>query len=252
MSAPAFAGRVAIVTGASRGLGAEIARRLAAEGAAVAAIDLKEEWAQATVEAIRAAGGRAIAVGADVSSRDAMHRAVARSSDELGPADILVNNAMWNRYAPIAAIDEADAGRMFGVGLGGIVWGIQAVAPAMAGRGGSIVNIASVAAKVGMANALLYCGVKAGVEGLTRAASVELGSAGIRVNAVAPSTVATEGVRAMLDADRLDQRARQTPLGRLGEPGDIADAVLFLASERAAFVTGQTIYVDGGIGHALA
>lgn len=233
MSAQALTGRVAIVTGASRGLGAAIARRLAAEGAAVAAIDLKAEWACGTVEAINADGGQAIAIGADVSSRDAMHDAVAHALHKLGQVDILVNNAMWNRYATIAAIGEADANRMFGVGLGGIVWGIQAVAPVMAGRGGAIVNIASVAAKVGMANALLYCGVKAGVEGLTRAASVELGGAGIRVNAVAPSTIATEGVRAMLDEDRLVARARQTPLGRLGEPDDIADAVLFLASDRA-------------------
>ncbi|WP_326523562.1 SDR family NAD(P)-dependent oxidoreductase [Sphingomonas sp.] len=247
----ALSGRVAIVTGASRGLGAAIARHLAEAGAAVAVVDLKEGWAASTAQAITDAGGRAIAVGADVSSRDAVHDAVERTARELGPPDVLVNNAMWNRYDPLDAITEDTADRMLGTGLGAVAWGIQAVTPHMAARGGAIINIASVAARVGMANALLYCGVKAGVEGMTRAASVELGPVGIRVNAVAPSTIATEGLTAMLGAARVAARAEQTPLGRLGTPLDIAEAVLFLASDAASFITGQTLYVDGGIAHAI-
>jgi 3-oxoacyl-[acyl-carrier protein] reductase len=117
--------------------------------------------------------------------------------------------------------------------------------------GGSVVNIGSVSGRLGIANALVYCGVKAGVDGLTRAASVELGPQGIRVNAIAPSTVATEGVKAMLDNEAMEDRAARVPLGRLGQPDDIARAALWLASDDSRFVTGQTLAVDGGMAHAF-
>lgn len=247
-----LSGKVAIVTGASRGLGRAIAERYAVAGASVVALDLKAAWAEATVEAIVAAGGQAIGLACDVADRDAFHASVAAAVERLGRVDVLVNNAMWNRYEAIEDVRPETAERMIGVGFNAIVWGIQAAAPAMrAGGGGAIVNIGSLAGQVGMANALLYCGVKAGVGGLTRAAAVELGPDRIRVNAIAPSTVATEGVVALVSGETLAKRVAATPLQRLGETGDIAEAALFLASDAAGFVTGQVLNVDGGIATAL-
>lgn len=245
-------GRVAMVTGASRGLGRAIAERLAAAGASVAVIDLKQHWLQPTLDGIAAAGAQGLALAADVSDRDAVHAAVQQTVDAFGGLDILVNNAMWNSYDPIDAITPDTFQRMMGVGMAGVAWGVQAAAPAMRARGGgSIVNIGSMAGRLGMAGAMLYCGVKGAVDAMTRAASVELGPDGIRVNAVAPSTVATEEVRAMLDEETFAKRVASTPLRRLGETGDIAEAVLWLASDRSRFITGQSIAVDGGLGHAF-
>ncbi|UVO50684.1 glucose 1-dehydrogenase [Sphingomonas sp. SUN019] len=245
-------GRVALVTGASRGLGREIARRFAAEGAAVALLDRKAQWSAEAVREIEDAGGRAIALGCDVADRDALHAAFAEAATALGPLDIVVNNAMWTRYAPIPEIDQETVDRMLGVGVAAIVWGTQAAAAQMQGRGGAIVNIASVSATLGLPNAMVYCGVKAAVEGMTRASAIELAPQRIRVNAVAPSTVATEGVRAMLDDATFAARVASTPLGRLGETADIAEAVLFLADgARSGFITGQSLLVDGGISIAL-
>lgn len=243
-------GKVALVTGASRGLGKAIATLFASQGAAVALVDLKEHWAQKVADELTAAGGRCLGIGADVSDREAVRAAVARTVERFGRLDILVNNAMWNRYEPIEAIEPETVDKMIGVGISGVVWGIQAAIPAMAG-GGSIINIASASAFIGMNHGLVYCGVKAGVCGLTRAASVELGSRRIRVNAIAPSTVATEGVKAILDEAAIEDRTARVPLGRIGEPEDIANTALWLASEEAGFVTGQTIVVDGGMIHAF-
>lgn len=245
-------GKVAFVTGASRGLGRDIAVRLAKAGAAVALLERKAQWAEETVETIREAGGQAHALGCDVSDRDALHAAFAEAAATLGPIDIVVNNAMWTRYAPIADIDADSVNKMLGVGVAAIVWGTQAAVAHMNPAGGAIVNIASVSARLGLVGGMVYCGVKAAVEGMTRASAVELAPRAIRVNAVAPSTVATEGVRAMLDEATFDARIKSTPLGRLGETADIAEAVLFLADPaRSGFVTGQSLLVDGGITIAL-
>ena len=246
-------GRVALVTGASRGLGRAIAALLATEGCAIVAVDLKQHWAEATAEAISAAGGTAIGIEADVADRQAVTDAVQATMSAFGRLDALVNNAMWNRYDPIAAISEETMARMLGVGFGGVVWGIQAAAPAMAqGGGGSIVNIASVSGLLGFPNALLYCGIKASVGGLTRAAAAELGPSGIRVNAIAPSTIDTEGVRAVVSAERMQARIAQTPLRRLGAPEDIARTVLYLVSDESSFITGQLLAADGGLATSLA
>ena len=241
-------GRVALVTGGSRGLGRATAELLAAEGCAVAVVDLKESWAQGAVDAITAAGGQALAIGADVSDRAAIRAAVERTAETFGRLDVLVNNAMWNRYEPIEAITEETAARMLGVGFNAVVWGIQAAAPVMARTGGgSIVNIASVSGLLGIPNALLYCGIKAAVCGLTRSAAAELGASGVRVNAIAPSTVDTEGVRAVVSAEKMQSRIEQTPMHRLGTPEDIARAVRYLACDDSSFVTGQVLTVDGGL-----
>ena len=247
-----LAGKVALVTGASRGLGRAIAMRFASAGATVVAIDLRAEWAQATADAIIADGGAALGLGCDVSDLAAVTAAIAQATEAFGGIDILVNNAMWNRYEPIAEITTSTAERMIGVGFSAIVWGIQQAAPIMRQRGGgAIINIASVSAQMGLPHALLYCGIKAGVTGLTRAAAVELGPDAIRVNAISPSTVATEGVLGMLSPDRFADRVARTPLRRLGETDDIANAALFLGSDAASFITGQVITVDGGLANAI-
>jgi 3-oxoacyl-[acyl-carrier protein] reductase len=200
-----------------------------------------------------AAGGRALAIGADVSDRAAVGEAIERTADAFGRLDILVNNAMWNRYEPIETITEETAARMLGVGFNAVVWGIQAAAPVMARTGGgSIVNIASVSGLLGIPNALLYCGIKAAVCGLTRSAAAELGATGVRVNAIAPSTVDTEGVRAVVSAEKMQSRIEQTPMRRLGTPADVARAVRYLACEDSSFVTGQVLTVDGGLATSFA
>ncbi|MDJ0979702.1 MAG: SDR family oxidoreductase [Erythrobacter sp.] len=245
-------GKTAIVTGGSRGLGRAIAVRLAQGGAQIAIFDLKREWAQKTADLIENAGGKAIALGCDVSDGEAMTLAFEQTTECLGGLDILVNNAMWNRYEPIADITSETVQRMTGVGFSAVVWGIQEAAPIMQERGGgAIINIASVSAQLGLNNGLVYCGIKAGVTGLTRAAAVELGPHSIRVNAVSPSTVATEGVQKMLTAEKIADREGRTPLKRLGQPEDIANAVAFLGSDDAAFITGQVLTVDGGLANAF-
>lgn len=248
----ALAGRVGIVTGASRGLGRAIADRFAQAGASVLVLDLKPAWAEASADAITESGGIAVGRACDVSDRDQVHAAVEFALAEFGRLDVLVNNAMWNRYEQVADIQPETAARMLGVGFNGVVWGIQAAAPAMrATGGGAIVNIGSVSGQLGLPNALVYCGIKAAVAGLTRAAATELGPDGIRVNAIAPSTVATEGVLAMMGEETFARRVASTPLRRLGETSDIAEAALYLASDSAAFVTGQVLTVDGGIATSL-
>jgi len=246
-----LAGRIALVTGASRGLGFAIAEAFAAEGARVALIDLKPAWAQAAASRIVADTGTIIGIGADVGDRTAVEAAFAQTAERFGGLDIVVNNAMWNRYDLIPDITPETMDRMLSVGFAGVVWGIQAGAALMRGRGGSIINIGSMAGRLGSPGALLYGGIKAGVDGLTRSASIELGPDRIRVNAIAPATVATEGVKAILDEAALADRVARSPLRRMGETRDIAQAALWLASDRSDFVTGQSLAVDGGIGHAF-
>lgn len=243
-------GKVAVITGASRGLGKAIAELFAQEGATVVLIDLKDHWAVAAAAEIATDGAKAMGFGADVSDPAALTAVIDDCASRFGRIDILVNNAMWNRYDQLADITIDTFNRMMGVGLGGLVWGTQAAVPHML-AGGSIINIGSMAGRLGSRGAILYSAVKAGVDGLTRAASVELGPRQIRVNAIAPSTIATEGVMAILSEDNLAARVAQTPMARLGESDDIAQAALWLAGSRSTFITGQSIAVDGGLGHAL-
>lgn len=243
-------GRVALVTGAGNGIGRGIATLFAAEGAVVGVNDFKGEAAARTVAEIATAGGRAEALPGDAADRETVRAMVQGLAGRHGRLDIVVNNAAWVRYEAIGDISQKSYDRMTGIGLGGIVWSIQAAAEAMA-KGGSIINIASSAAYLGMANAMLYCGIKAGVTGLTRAAAVELGPRGIRVNAIAPGSTQTEQVVAMLTPEMVQKRLARTPLPRLGEVEDIARAALFLAGDESGWVTGTTMLVDGGVTHAF-
>ncbi|MEU6996551.1 3-oxoacyl-ACP reductase FabG [Streptomyces sp. NPDC046465] len=243
---------VAIVTGAGRGIGAATAARLAADGAAVVALDLVESDAAGTVTAIRAAGGRALAIGCDVTSAEQVDAAIDRTCTEYGRLDVLVNNAGVLRDNMLFMMSDDDWDTVVDVHLKGAFHCSRAAGRQMVRQGsGKIVNLSSVAAdgNRGQAN---YAAAKAAVQGLTRTLAIELGPHGVNVNAIAPGFVAT----AMTDetarrtgADPAEFRraaAARSPLRRVGSVRDIAGVVAFLASEDAAYITGQTIHVDGG------
>jgi NAD(P)-dependent dehydrogenase (short-subunit alcohol dehydrogenase family) len=219
---------------------------MASEGAIVGVLDLKLELAEEAAAAIREKGGRAVAFGGNVAERQTLFDAAEALDREFGRLDVLVSNAMWVRYGPIEEVTQQTLERMVGTGFASVVWGIQAAAQFMK-NGGSVVNIASAAAFLGLPQGMLYCGVKAGVLGLVRSAAVDLGKKGIRVNAVAPGSVPTEGVQINVDPEMTKRRVAKTPLGRLGTPDDIAAAACFLASDESSWITSACIQVDGGV-----
>lgn len=243
-----FAGRVALITGAGHGIGRATALRLVSLGATVGINDLKPEFVDKVVGEVQAAGGQAIAVAENVATRDGMRKAVLGLAERAGRLDVLVNNAAWVRYQAIPDVAPETVDRMVEIGFKAVIWGIQAAAEAMhPERGGAIVNLASVAGIVSARNSIVYSGVKAGVMGITRAAAAELGARRIRVNAVAPSAVPTEGTMRNRNVDLDARRIARTPLGRLGTVDDIARVVCFLAGDESGFLTGQTLTVDGGV-----
>ncbi|KRB98758.1 oxidoreductase [Hydrogenophaga sp. Root209] len=249
---PSLKNKVALVTGGAQGIGRAIAQRFADMGALVGVLDIRLDRAEQAVEEIRAGGGLAQAFGGNVAQRETFTEAVAALEQQHGRLNVLVNNAIWVRYGPTDAITPEMLERMTATGFHSIVWGVQAAAPAMErSGGGSIINIASAAGFLGIPGALVYCGVKAGALGLTRAAAVELGPRKIRVNAIAPGSVPTEGVRINVDEALATKRVARTPLGRLGHVDDIAAAAAFLATDESSFMTGECLLVDGGVTHAL-
>ncbi len=245
------AARVAIVTGAARGIGAAIALRLAEDGHDVAVVDLDAAACAATVAAVRTAGRRAVAVAADVADEAAVCSAVATATDLIGPPTVLVNNAGVLRDRTLAKMTADDWDTVLAVNLRSVFLTCRAVAPHMrAARWGRIVNLSSIAAlgALGEAN---YAAAKSGVQGLTRTLAIELGRYGVTVNAVAPGFVVTGMTRAV--AERMgmtiealvDEMLPAIHVGRPGVPEDIAHAVAYFADPRSSFVTGQTLYVAG-------
>jgi 3(or 17)beta-hydroxysteroid dehydrogenase len=249
------AGKVALVTGAASGLGKATAERLASEGAAVMIADIRVDAAEEVAAAIRQAGGRAAAKKLDVTSEDDWAGAVAAAERAFGKLDIVVNNAGTADGGWIHKLSLERWRRVIAVNLDGVFLGIKHGAEAMKRcGGGSIVNISSVAGLVGIAEgASAYCASKGGVTLLTRAAALEFAllKSNIRVNSVHPGYMRTPMLESVIRASREPDAAREAmirgePIGRLGEPQDIAHAVLYLASDEAAFVTGTQLVVDGG------
>jgi NAD(P)-dependent dehydrogenase (short-subunit alcohol dehydrogenase family) len=246
-------GRVALVTGGGRGIGRAISEAFAREGASVGIFDLKAEIAEEAANAINEAGGRAVGLVGNAAKRVEVFDAVAKLQDNFGPVTILVNNAMWNRYGPLQDQTEEMIGRMIDVGFKGVIWGYQAVLDGMtAAGGGAIVNIASPSAVLAMNHGIMYSGVKAGVLGVTRSGAAEFGPRNIRVNAIAPGPTPTDGANLVVTEEAWERRRARVPIGRLGQPKDIANAAVFLASEEASFITGDMLFVDGGITYAFS
>ena len=240
-------GRAAFISGAGHGIGRATALEMARLGATVGVNDLKPEFVEDTVAEIRRLGGKAVAVPGDVSTREGMRESVLRFAREAGRLDVMVNNAAWVRYQPLAEITPEVMDRMVEIGFKSVIWGIQAAAEAMdPERGGSIVNVASIAAFKSPGRSVVYSGLKAGVLGITRAAAADLGARRIRVNAVAPGAVPTEGTAKHRNPELDARRIARTPLGRLGTVEDIADAICFLAGDGSRFINADVLRLDGG------
>jgi 3-oxoacyl-[acyl-carrier protein] reductase len=244
--------RIAIVTGAARGLGAATARRLAADGMAVAVLDLDEAACAGTVKEIAEAGGRAIAVGADVSKTEHVQNAVDHIAAELGPPSVLVNNAGIIRDNLLFKMTDDDWDSVLGVHLRGAFLMTRATQKYMVDqRYGRIVNLSSSSA-LGNRGQVNYSAAKAGMQGFTKTLAIELGPFGITANAVAPGFIVTDMTAAtaarvgMSFEDFQVAAAGQIPVRRVGQPADVANTISFLVGEGAGFVSGQVIYVAGG------
>ena len=243
-------GKVAVVTGASKGIGASIALHLAAEGASVVVnYSSSKEGADRIVGEINGNGGRAIAVQGSVAREGDVRRLFAETKKAFGRLDVLVNNAGVYEFKPLEQVTADHFHRMYDVNVLGLVLATQEAVKLFGDRGGSIINISSVAATSAPPTGSLYSGTKAAVDAVTRSLAQELGSKKIRVNSLNPGMVETEGFRAagIGESDFRKQVEAQTPLGRIGQPKDIAPVAVFLASDDSAWITGETIYVAGGL-----
>jgi 3-oxoacyl-[acyl-carrier protein] reductase len=242
-------GKVAVVTGASKGIGAAIAKALAAEGASVVVNYASDKaGANAVVSAITAAGGKAVAVGGDVSKAAEAKGLIDAAIKNYGRLDVLVNNSGVYEFAAIEEFTENQFHKMFNINVLGLLLTTQAAVKRL-GEGGSIINVGSIASRTTPPNTSVYTGTKGAVDAITGVLARELGPKKIRVNSLNPGMVVTEGVRSLgvLGTDFEKDIVSQTPLGRVGQVGDIAPVAVFLASDDSAWLTGEELLVGGGL-----
>jgi len=245
-----LAGKVAVVTGASKGIGASIALHLAAEGAAVVVNYATDKaGADRIAGEITGSGGKAVAVQANLSKPADVRKLFTAADEAFGRLDVLVNNAGIYEFAPLEQITPEHFHKVFDLNVLGLILASQEAARRFGPNGGSIVNISSVMATAASPNAAVYSATKAAVDAVTKSLAKELGPRKVRVNSINPGMVETEGVRSqgIHESDLRKQVEAQTPLGRIGQPRDIAPAVVFLASDDARWITGETLYIAGGM-----
>ena len=242
-------GKVAVVTGASKGIGAAIAKSLGAAGAAVVVnYASSKEGAQRVVAEITGKGGKAIAVQGDVSKAGDVQRLFAETKKAFGAPDVLVNNAGIYAFAPLENVTEEEFHREFNTNVLGAILTIQEALKHFGPDGGSVINISSVASESAPPNSVIYSATKGAVDSISRVLGKELGARKIRVNTIAPGGVETEGVHSagIIGSDFEKQIVAETPLGRFGQPEDIAKVAVFLASDNARWLTGERITASGG------
>ncbi|TQM09063.1 SDR family NAD(P)-dependent oxidoreductase [Pseudonocardia kunmingensis] len=236
-------GKIAIVTGAGQGIGRAIAEKLAGEGAAVVVSDVNGATAAETAEAV---GG--VALPADVTDRASVTAMVAQAHERFGRIDVLVNNAGWDKAGPFVDSDPADWDRLIAINLYGVLHTSKAVLPLMAAQGrGAVVNIASDAGRVGSSGEAVYSAAKGGVIAFTKSTAREMARAQVNVNCVCPGPADTALFASFAGPRLREALVKAIPFRRLAEPGDVANAVAFLASDEAAYITGQTVSVSGGL-----
>jgi len=242
-------GKVAIVTGASKGIGAAIAKQLAAEGATVVVnYASSKAGADKVVADITAAGGNAFAVQADVSKKPDIDRLLAETKKRFGHLDVLVNNAGIYEFSPLEQISEEHFHKQFNLNVLGLVLTTQEALKHFNGSGGSVINVSSVVGVNPLPGASVYSATKAAVDAITKSLAKELGPKKIRVNSINPGMIETEGVHSagIIGGDLEKQVVAQTPLGRIGQPGDIGKVAAFLASDDSGWLTGETLVAAGG------
>ena len=242
-------GEVALVTGVSKGIGAAIARELAAKGAAVAVnYSGSKDAAEKLVNDINNAGGKAIAVQANLADPKSVGPLIEKTVKDLGPIDVLVNNAGVYEFVPLKQITPEHFRKQFDLNVLGLLLTTKAAVANFNPKGGSIINIGSVAGRMAVPNGAVYSATKGAVDSITVALSKELGSKGIRVNALNPGLIVTEGTHdaGIVGSDFEARATAGTPLGRVGKPEDVATTAAFLASDESGWLSGQTIYASGG------
>ncbi|HVX12314.1 MAG TPA: glucose 1-dehydrogenase [Pirellulales bacterium] len=245
-----LAGKVAVVTGASKGIGAEIAKQLAAEGATVVVnYSTSKAGADKVVAEITKGGGKAVAIQADMSSPEQIERLFHETQQKFDKLDVLVNNAGLYEFAPLADVTVEHFQKHFNLNVLGLLLATKEAAKYFGPAGGSIINLGSVVATLAVPNASVYSATKAAVNSITRTLAVELGPRQIRVNSVNPGMVETEGLHSagITESDFRKETEAKTPLGRIGKPLDIATAVVFLASPDSGWITGENLYISGGL-----
>ena len=242
--------KVVVVTGAAKGIGAEIARELAAAGAAVVVnYATSRDAADKVVAEITGSGGKAAAIQGDVAKAADVERLFTETKRTFGQIDVLVNNAGIYEFAPLEAVSEEEFHRLFNTNVLGVLLATREAVKHFGPNGGSVINLSSVVTRTAPPMSAVYVATKSAVEGITRVLAKELGPRKIRVNSISPGVVETEGTHSagIIGSDFERQAVLQTPLGRFGQPTDIAPAVVFLASDDARWVTGETLAVSGGM-----